>query len=161
MEIKETIAKNIKTLRAEKGLTQKQLSEELGISYKSIINYENAYREPKTDIIYKLSQFFEVSPAFLRGETDVRDLMSWDDQEIMNAIKDNLPEQLSDLATHIFQQSKKNQKLIFDILVEIKSILNINDTKEKDFYIDLVHENIVTITTVRSRAKNKNFTTTK
>ena len=87
--------------------------------------------------------------------------MSWDDQEIMNAIKDNLPEQLSDLATHIFQQSKKNQKLIFDILVEIKSILNINDTKEKDFYIDLVHENIVTITTVRSRAKNKNFTTTK
>ena len=32
MEIKETIAINIKTLRAEKGLTQKQLSEELGIS---------------------------------------------------------------------------------------------------------------------------------
>ncbi len=161
MEIKETIAKNIKTLRAEKGLTQKQLSEQLGISYKSIINYENAYREPKTDIIYKLSQFFDVSPAFLRGETDVRDLMSWDDQEIMNAIKDSLPEQLSDLTSHIFQQSTDNQKLIFDILVELKSILNINDNKERDLYIDLVHENIVAIASVRNRAKKKKPTITK
>ena len=43
------IAKNIKNLRAQKGLTQKQLADETGLSYSSITSYENGLREPMAE----------------------------------------------------------------------------------------------------------------
>lgn len=77
MNTKEKIAYNIKTLRQEKGLTQQQLANSTGLSYRSIINYENAYRLPKVETIELLARYFEVSCAYLRGETDNRDYVNY------------------------------------------------------------------------------------
>lgn len=155
------IAQTIKFLRNELHITQKQLADETGISISAIIAYENSKREPNSKNMAILENYFKVSGAFLRGETDIRDPMIWEDQEIMETIREGLPKQLSDLSALIINQTENNQKLIFDILVEIKSILTIDDDKEKEFYIDLIHKNIVTITTAIARAKNNNSSTTK
>lgn len=155
------IAQTIKFLRNELHITQKQLADETGISISTIIAYENSKREPNSKNMAILENYFKVSGAFLRGETDIRDPMIWEDQEIMETIKEGLPKQLSDLSALIINQTEKNQKLIFDILVEIKSILDIEDDKDKEFYIDLVHENIAAIKTVRSKANKESSTTTK
>lgn len=66
------IAKRIKELRKEKGLTQKQLSEQIGIPYRSIVNYEIGCREPNSKAMSILEEFFQVSGKYLRGETETR-----------------------------------------------------------------------------------------
>lgn len=56
---KNTLAWRIKDLRKHKGLTQKQLASELGISYNSVIDYENGRREPNAKALVRLEQFLE------------------------------------------------------------------------------------------------------
>ena len=68
MAKKNTLAWRIKDLRKHKGLTQKQLASELGISYNSVIDYENGRREPNAKALVRLEQFFGVSGEYLRGE---------------------------------------------------------------------------------------------
>lgn len=155
------VSNRLRNLREEKNLTRQQLSDMIGIPYQSILNYELGRRTPNASALAAFEEFFHVSGKYLCGETDIKDPMIWEDQEIMEAIREVLPKQLSDLSTLIINQTENNQKLIFDILVEIKSILTIDDDKEKEFYIDLIHKNIITITTAIARAKNNNSSTTK
>ncbi len=55
------ISENIKNLRIEKGLTQKDLAVALNVSYKTISHWESGYTEPTIFIIKKLKEFFQVS----------------------------------------------------------------------------------------------------
>ena len=55
------IADNIKTLRIENKLTQKELAEKLNVSLKTISHWESGYTEPSIDFIKKLKKFFNVS----------------------------------------------------------------------------------------------------
>ena len=63
-------ADRLKELRISRGLTQRQLSEETGIGYGTIVNYENLQREPNSKNMARLEKYFNVSGAYLRGETD-------------------------------------------------------------------------------------------
>ena len=67
---KQLIAKNIRDLRKDKGLTQKELAEATGLSYSSIASYENGLREPNSRSMVILEQFFGVSGEYLRGGVD-------------------------------------------------------------------------------------------
>lgn len=51
----------ISKLREEKGLTEKELGEKLGVTEKDISNWEKNVSTPDTDAISKLSEFFGVS----------------------------------------------------------------------------------------------------
>ena len=143
----------IKQVRKAKGYSQQSLAKELNVNQTAVSQWERGITTPSNALLKKLSQLLEVSTDYLLGLSNDKNVYSWDDQEIMEAIKDNLPDQLSNLASAIAQQSQKNQKLIFDILVEIKSILNTEDLDEKDFYIDLLHESIFALSIVKNRAK--------
>ncbi|SFL61925.1 Helix-turn-helix [[Clostridium] innocuum] len=70
--VNQEISKRIKLLRKERGITQRQMSEKSDINYISIVNYENGCREPNSKAMVKLENFFQVSGAYLRGETDER-----------------------------------------------------------------------------------------
>lgn len=147
MDQKQIIAERIKLLRNEKGLTQKQLADMTGISYKSIINYENAYREPNNIALKTFESFFDVSGAYLRGETELRNLDSvWDDLEIIDAVD----QQMYNLLIQIINTSKittpKNKKMTFDILVELRHILNLKDEQHKEITLDLLQNHIFSLT---------------
>ena len=64
------IATRIKELRKAKGNTQKELAEILGISYSSIIDYENARTQPNSKAMAALERYFNVSGDYLRGNMD-------------------------------------------------------------------------------------------
>lgn len=151
----------IKQVRKAKGYSQQSLAKELNVNQTAVSQWERGITTPSNALLKKLSQLLEVSTDYLLGLSNDKNVYSWDDQEIMEVIKDNFPDQLSILALTIAQQSQKNQKLIFDILVEMKSILNTKDLDEKDFYIDLLHESIFALSTVRNRTKNKKYPTKK
>lgn len=60
----------LKELRLEKGLTQKQVAEQLGISSTCYSGYEQGYREPDLKTLIKICKFFEVSADYLLGLKD-------------------------------------------------------------------------------------------
>lgn len=55
------ISKNIKTLRIESKLSQKELANLLDVSYKTVSHWESGYTEPSIDAIKKLKNIFDVS----------------------------------------------------------------------------------------------------
>lgn len=70
--VNQEISKRIRLLRKELNLTQKQLSEVTGLSYGAIANYEQGFREPNSKSMVIFENLFQVSGAYLRGETDER-----------------------------------------------------------------------------------------
>lgn len=57
----------LKELRAERGITQQEVANSLGISQKTYCNYENGNREPNIDTLISLSNYFRVPIDFLVG----------------------------------------------------------------------------------------------
>ena len=60
----------IKELRKNKGLSQSQLANKVGISNQVISFYENNKREPKIETWQALANFFDVSVPYLQGIDD-------------------------------------------------------------------------------------------
>lgn len=64
------IGDNLKKFRSEKKLTQKQVSEALGISRSVYSQYENSERDPSLKRLISLARFYMVTLDYLCGNTD-------------------------------------------------------------------------------------------
>ena len=62
----------LKILREEKELLQSDLAQIIGVTQKAISNYEAENRDMSTEVLKKLSDFFEVSIDYLLGKSDIR-----------------------------------------------------------------------------------------
>ena len=63
---------NLSQLRREKGITQKQAAEDLGISQALLSHYEKGIRECNLDFVRTAADYYEVTADFLLGLTDSR-----------------------------------------------------------------------------------------
>lgn len=63
---------NLKKLREETGVTQKQLAETIGVSQQSINKYENHNIEPDIETLIRLADFFQTSVDYLIGHSQLR-----------------------------------------------------------------------------------------
>lgn len=59
-----------KDIRVAKGMTQKQVADDLELSVIAIQNYENLRRKPAYDILIALADYFDVSLDYLVGRSD-------------------------------------------------------------------------------------------
>jgi len=57
-------------LRKVKGLTQKELGDEVGLSYKAISTIESGARGTSVEKLIELAVYFQVSTDYLLGITD-------------------------------------------------------------------------------------------
>ena len=64
---------NIRNLRIDKGYTQKQIAEYLGISQNTYSQYEVGVLNYPVDAVVKLADFYGVSTDFLLGRTNVKE----------------------------------------------------------------------------------------
>lgn len=64
------IAKTLKSLRVESGLTQTELASKLNVGQATIACYENGQREPHILNLLAYAEFFECTMDFLVGRTD-------------------------------------------------------------------------------------------
>lgn len=69
----EYLGMKLKALRQERGITQKQLAEAMGLVTASISSYETGGNYPSAEIIIKLCRFFNVSADYLLGLNDTRE----------------------------------------------------------------------------------------
>ena len=58
-------SKNIVELRKSRQLTQQQFADQIGLSLSTVAYYESAAKNPKLETVYKIANFFKVSPATL------------------------------------------------------------------------------------------------
>ncbi len=61
------LAERLKELRAEKGLTQKQLASELNINAVTYLHYEKGQREPPLALLADIAAYYDVSVDYLLG----------------------------------------------------------------------------------------------
>lgn len=59
----------LKELRREKGITQEQLADELGVSGRTISRWETGSNMPDISLLVEIAEFFDVSiPEIIKGE---------------------------------------------------------------------------------------------
>lgn len=63
--------KNLKKLRIEKGISQQQLAEIIGVTQQSIYKYETQNVEPDFVILCALADYFSTSVDYLIGHSEV------------------------------------------------------------------------------------------
>ncbi|MDD2401970.1 MAG: helix-turn-helix transcriptional regulator [Clostridia bacterium] len=92
----------LKDLRTEKGLTQTELANIIGLKKTTISNYETGFSFPDYKTLIKLADFFKVSTDYLLGREGVHKPMTSQELEILKEqIKKELVEEM---------QSKKQAK---------------------------------------------------
>lgn len=152
MEAKMNIAKCLKELRKELGLTQQQLADNTGITLKSIQNYENAVREPNSKSMAILEKFFNVSGAYLRGESLERNpIAKWNDSEYMDTLEEEYYTLVKSLADIALQQNEKSIKDISDIIIELRTLIKFTNEAYLDEALELVKQNIVSVKRVYNK----------
>ena len=62
---------HIKELREAKGLNMREASKQLNLPYTTYVSYEKGQREPTSELLIKLADFFETTVDYLVGRTDV------------------------------------------------------------------------------------------
>lgn len=116
----------IRELRKEKGLTQEELAKILNVSARSVGFYETGQRDPGTETLQRLAEFFDCSIDYLLGKSNIRNPAD----EIAEAVKDdpeladfwNVLREREDLKL-LFKQTKKLEpKEIQQIIRIIKAI---------------------------------------
>lgn len=116
----------IRELRKERGLTQKEVAEHLGIGGSTMTMYETGRREPNIGTLIKIADFFDVSTDYLLGKTKAKnekEVISRalvDDPELYNFWKE-LSER-EDLQLLFKQTRTMNPKDIRTIIRIIKAI---------------------------------------
>lgn len=105
-------------LRKERGLSQKQVASDMGISQALLSHYEKGIRECGLDFLIKISDYYEVSCDYLLGRTVQRNIAS--------ISPDDLPDsdEISCLKGNMINQINKKllnntTSIIFDLLAQI------------------------------------------
>ena len=104
---------NLKTLRKEKNITQLELANILGVTTRTIQNYESCKREPNIETLEKLSNYFEVQIDYLIGKSNFKRFNS-------EIIKDDLLKVLESIE----KLDKDKSKLIVNTIDSLYLLIN-------------------------------------
>ncbi len=100
----------IKLLRKERGITQKQAAEDLGVSQALLSHYEKGIRECGLDFVVRVADYYNVSCDYLLGRSAERNGMMLSAEDIPN------PEKMKDNVYHGSVLPTMNKKLISNSL---------------------------------------------
>ena len=67
--MKSDFASILSQLRRERGLNQREVSQDLGISQALLSHYENGVREPRFEFVLKVCSYYNVTADYILGRT--------------------------------------------------------------------------------------------
>lgn len=79
------ISQRIRELRAEKGISQKNLAHQLFVSPQAISKWERNDATPNPEAITKMAEIFGVSADYLLGRTDQKEKPLTESEELSSA----------------------------------------------------------------------------
>ena len=141
MKEKSVMAQRIRELRKSKNLTQARLAQLTGLKETAIRSYENSLREPNSKAMAALEEYFNVSGAFLRGETDVRDFLPNNERKQLTTAQtaDELSDLLKKIQTTIKDISDEELEYTDGLLTELSQALNIQELNKRAAALRLLH----------------------
>ncbi|HEM9612232.1 TPA: helix-turn-helix domain-containing protein [Streptococcus agalactiae] len=80
----------LKELRKKSNLTQKDMAEYFGTSQPSYQAWESGKRNPNSESLDKIANFFNVSTDYLLGNTNIKNTNMIDEAKLDKAINDSL-----------------------------------------------------------------------
>ena len=85
-----SISKNIKKLRLEHNLSQKEFAKIAGVSDKAVSTWENGTKEPRMGTIQKIADFFGIKKSDIieDKDDDLPELTEKDEREIESDLED-------------------------------------------------------------------------
>lgn len=131
----------LRKLRTEKKLTQKELANKTGLSYSAICSYELGRREPNSKAMAVLEKFFNVSGAYLRGETNIKEISQNNERKQLMAqqSQDELSDFLKRIETAIKNISDDETAYTDGVLSEFLHTLNIKKPENRVAALFLFH----------------------
>ena len=141
MKEKTVMAQRIRELRKSKNLTQARLAQLTGLKETAIRSYENSLREPNSKAMAALEEYFNVSGAFLRGETDVRDFLPNNERKQLTTAQtaDELSDLKKKIQTTIKDISDEELEYTDGLLTELSQALNIQELNKRAAALRLLH----------------------
>ena len=118
MCIGDNIMKNrLKDMRLKRGISQKILGIEIGVSQQNISKYENDIASIPIDVLIAMSEYFKVSTDYILGLSDERYNLKM--QMTFNKEVDEYYE-IIELYKRLYT---KNKKLVFHILTKMNELM--------------------------------------
>ena len=71
-----TFSNILQNLRAEKQVSQQAVAEYIGVTKQAYSLYELGKRNPDNDMLYKISEYFDVSLDYLLGKSNIKNISS-------------------------------------------------------------------------------------
>lgn len=94
-----TIGKRIKYLRDKNNLSQKRLSESIGVSNVQLSRYESGARQPDYETLQKIADYFDVTIDYLFGRSITKEGTISEEKDSINEINRLLEKyQIDDMA---------------------------------------------------------------
>lgn len=116
-----TFSERLKQLRNEKGLTQQEIADKMGVNRVTYTNWENGIKEPKLDMIVQLATEFNCTLDYLLGTSDVNAL------EIGKSIEGMSKDEVADLQDKLIKnilQIEEVAKMKFNLTEEQMIIMH-------------------------------------
>ena len=130
---------SLRKLRKDKGLSQQGLAELLDVNQTAISQWERGITSPSSRMLLKLSQIFNINPRELLNN-EVISPTQWDDPELVQAVSDNLSALFDTVEQAVRGLSDEEQKLVFDVLVELRHTLKLKDSAQRREALHLLHD---------------------
>ncbi len=119
-------AQRLKALRKERGITQQQLADGVGISKGGLSYYENAGRTPDISILERFADYFGVTTDYLLGRTNAQTQkaklqavcnhtgLSDKSVNLLSDLKENSPAQLR-VINFLLEQAAGDMDIVYDL----------------------------------------------
>ena len=129
-QIKSNIAKNLKNLRKEYGLTQKNVSDVLGVDSASYRNWENERSVPSIIILHEIAKIYKTSINYICG-------ISVDNDGILTLASPN------EFNKKLYGENKITDLDIYEkqLIMQVRRLTNDDKRKVAECIIELLEEN--------------------
>ncbi len=129
------LGNRLKELRIENRKTQEQIANDLGTTKATIGRYELGSREPKTDMLNALADYFNVTTDYLLGRTNNPKLTAKDERSIQKDLKQIIDDFKTGQSGPVFYNGEELSEHDLGVLEEgMELILQTIKLKNKEKY---------------------------
>lgn len=114
------LEKTLKYLRKENGITQEELAKAIGVTTSMVGMYETGARKPSYEVLFKISEYFDVSIDYLLG------------RDKNNNCSDTINSKFKPIIDSLDRAGDLKDEEIDDIREQVEFLINFKRQKRKN-----------------------------